>query len=95
MSRIPLSKQIMNDLEFEIGFYAYIAESDKFDVVPVPYEDGYVITSEDYQKMMAEAEAEGITILFRLQNGKTAIVINSKTGKQGIVPENNVHGFEC
>ena len=95
MSKYPLSSQILNDIEFEMAFFSYIADSREFDIIPIPYEDGTVITSEDYHKILEEAKKNKIAILLRISNGETAIVLNPVTGKSGVVPENNASGFYC
>lgn len=95
MSRVPLSSQILSDIEFEMAFFSYIAESTNFDIVPIPYEDGTYITKEEYFKILEDCKKNGIRLLLRISNGDTAIVLNPLTGKTGIVPENNASGFSC
>lgn len=95
MGKNSLSSQILSDVEFEMAFFSYIADSKDFDIIPIPYDDGYVLTGDEFEMRMKDAKKNNIAILLRIDNGLTAVVLNPVTGKFGVVPNDNTSGFLC
>ena len=88
-------QDLAEDIQFEMGFYSYIAGSTDYEVLPIGGAEGLLLSEEDFEHIHLKAEQEGIVILYRVCLGETAIIVNPKTDKIGIVPEYSNDGFPC
>ena len=87
--------ELAEDLQFEMCFYAHLAESEDYDVLPFGGVQDMVLDEESLRFVHIKAEEENITLLYRISFGDIAVVCNPKTGKIGIIPEHSADGFAC
>lgn len=82
-------------VEFELQFYAHVCDSEDFHVLAIPDSDGHIPDSSDLNKVRRQVALLGSNLVYRVSHGKFATVYSPKTGKVGVVPENNPDGFSC
>lgn len=88
-------EHLEKEFEFEKAFYIAVTGTEKFDIIPIPDESGYVPTSKELKLIQLEYDRQGIKVLFRISHGKYATVYDPETGKIGMMPEGNSKGFFC
>ena len=88
LSQEEYVKLLQNLHDFEERFYTLIAESDRFEIIPIPDHKGRILTGETYSQIKQELAAQGIKMLYRISQGNHALIINPDSLKRiGIVPE--------
>jgi hypothetical protein len=94
-----LINKILEDVEFEKGFYEAIAETDDYDVIPIEaYTRDSPSLREEVERKALEAQCErsGLKVLYRISYGHYAVVVSKDGGNRiGIVPETNPDGWPC
>jgi len=88
-------KNFVEELEFEQNFYKILAGTDKFEIIAIPDPDGTVLAPEHLKMISDQCKKNGIVVLYRVSNGKFAIVYNPTNMKFAIVPEGDKQGYEC
>lgn len=82
-------------IEFELGFFSYIAGTNDFEVIAVPDFDGSIPSEEEFNFLSDEYKKQGLKLLYRISGKNCAVVCCKDLIKIGIVPEDNQHGFPC
>lgn len=82
-------------LMFELAFFEHVAQTDNFEIIPIPGLDGKRIPDEETQLILEEARRNGSKVLYRVSLGNIAVVFDQATGKTGIMPEDSDLGFSC
>lgn len=85
----------VEELEFDQNFYRTLAGTDKFEIVAIPDPDGTVFTPEHLKIISEQCKRHGMTLLFRVSNGKFAVIYCPANQKFAIVPEGDKDGYEC
>lgn len=87
LSEVEFEK-LVEDLEkFEDSFYCALAGTDRYEILPTMTEDGKVLTEEQISLIQRECNRLGLTILYRIDNIKNMVMVNSKTLKVGYVTD--------
>jgi len=89
--------KLLNGLqEFEEKFYTILAESDRFEIIPIPDHKGRILPDETYSQIKHELARQGIKLLYRISFGNYAVVVNPDSLKRvGLVPDGAVKEFSC
>lgn len=90
-----IDEDLLLDIEFEMNFYEYIAGTSNFEVIPIPDLEGFIPSTEEFQLLVEDCRRRTIKLLYRVSNGKYALVFSADSDKVGMVPEDNSHGFYC
>ena len=83
------------ELDFELSLYAHIANSNRFEVLPIPLMDGTYLTQEEKDKLAADCKKRGVTLLYRVSNGSHAVIFGANTTLVGMEAEDDPHGCFC
>jgi hypothetical protein len=95
VTKVNNIKDLEQEIAFELAFFEAIAQSDNFEIIPVPTLDGKRLTDEEKSLIIANARRYKSKILYRVSLGPIAVVFDEATGKTGIVPEGSDLGFYC
>jgi len=96
LSQTEYTKLVKGFQEFEEKFYTILAETDKFEIIPIPDHKGRILSEETYSQIKQELASQGIKILYRISHGNYAVVVNPDSLKRvGLVPDGAVKEFCC
>lgn len=88
-------KLLIDEIEFEMDFFTYIAGTPNFEIIAIPDLEGFIPNEEEYRLIYNDYRKKGIKLLYRVSNGRHALIYGADLEKIGIVPEDNPHGFDC
>ena len=88
-------KKFEEEIHFEYKFFAAVAETEDFEIIPIPCEDGSYLTEQEKQSIVAFAAANKRRILFRVSLGRIALTFSDSNKLIGVSPEYNTDGFPC
>lgn len=101
MNKNDLSEKrdlLEKEIQFELDFFSYIAKSEEFEVISLPYDltDKHEYTEEEIQQIRIDCKKRNITLIYRVtMNSKLALVFTEDSDIIGMVPEMDSKGFYC
>jgi hypothetical protein len=98
MSRPSIKKSLEDEIKFELDFFSYIAGTEHFEVLTLPYDltDGHEFTEEEIQQIAIDSKKRNIKLIYRVtMSNEVALVYTSDPEIIGMVPESDARGFYC
>lgn len=94
-----LTKEEVEDIEsaveMEFNFFRLLSGTDKVEIIPIPDEDGDIITPEQLDIVQKECKRQKIKLLYRMVHISHSTIFDPDTKLTGVVPDNNHRGFYC
>lgn len=87
LSQEEFDKLIMDLNEFDNKFFEYLAESPKYEIVPITSEEGLILTKEQIALVQRECNRLGLNVLYRIEEHNAIVMINPHTMKIGYITE--------
>lgn len=84
------------EIKFELDFFSYIAGTENFEVITLPYDltDGHLFTDEEVEQIAIDCKKRHITLIYRVSmNEQIALIYTKDSEIIGMVPESDAKGF--
>lgn len=98
-TNLPSDRELLEkEIKFELDFYSYIAKTDEFEVLSLPYDltDGHIFTEEEINIISIDCRKRNIKLIYRvIMNNHIALVYTDDMDIVGMVPESDTKGFYC
>lgn len=98
-NNLPSDRELLEkEIKFELDFFSYIAKTDNFEVLTLPYDltDGHIFTEEEINLISIDCRKRSIKLIYRVtMNNQVALVFTDDIDIIGMVPESDTKGFYC
>lgn len=88
-------EDIDSNIEIENTFFSLLARTTKLEVLPIPDEDGFLLSKEDIDLVKKECERQKIKLLYRVSHRTHFTILDPESKLTGIMPMSNPRGFYC